>query len=333
MKVLEVESAGLILKEREKPLPGKKEVLLEVAYCGICGSDVHSIEVGLYEDGLIPGHEFSGRIVELGSEVEGFSPGDRVVVDPVVGCGQCRFCREGRPQLCDSLDTLGITSDGGMAEYAVVPSSSLHRLDGRVSLKEAALVEPLSVAVHAAKRAELKEGERVLIIGGGTVGLMLLQVAALKTDEIALVEPSHAKRQLAQKMGARWVSEPATACKLSHRVGSFDVVFEAVGRPDTLQNALDMVSKGGRVVVVGLHTEEASVDPLKMMYEEVSLLGTFANQGDFPEAIELLAEGKVKAEPLISKVFPLEQGPEAFRQLKAQPNWVKVLIEAGGGDE
>ncbi len=333
MKVLEVDSLGLKLREREKPSPGKGEVLLEVAYCGICGSDVHSIEVGLYEDGLVPGHEFSGRVVELGPEVEGFSPGDRVVVDPVVGCGQCRFCKEGRPQLCDSLDTVGITSDGGMAEYALVPASSLHRLDSKVSLREAALVEPLSVAVHAAKRAELREGERVLIIGGGTVGLMLLQVAALKTDEIALVEPSTAKRQLALKLGARWVSDPSTTCRLSRQAGPFDVVFEAVGKPDTLQNALDMVSKGGRVVVVGLHTEEASVDPLKMMYEEVSLLGTFASQGDFPEAIELLAEGKVKAEPLISKVFPLERGPEAFRQLKAQPNWVKVLLKAGGGDE
>ncbi len=332
MKVLEVDSPGLKLKERQRPSPGEGEVLLEVAFCGICGSDVHSIEVGLYEDGLVPGHEFSGVVVELGPGVEDFAIGDRVVVDPVVGCGQCRFCREGRPQLCDSLETLGITSDGGMAEYAVVPASSLYKLDS-ISLKEAALLEPLSVAVHAAERAELADGEKVLIIGGGTVGLMLLQVARLKTEEVALVEPSHAKRQIGLKLGARWVTDPSTTCKLSRQIGPFDVVFEAVGKPDTLQNALDMVSKGGRVVVVGLHTEEANVDPLKMMYEEVSLLGTFANQGDFPEAIELLAEGRVKAEPLISRVFSLEQGPEAFRQLKTQPNWVKVLLKAGGGDE
>ena len=326
---LQVREGELRLGSIPVPTPSRDQVLIKVAYCGICGSDLHGLETGLFEEGHIPGHEFSGIVEAVGPEARDLRPGDRVTVDPLLNCGECQACLEGQPQRCQFLDTLGITSPGAMAEYTVVRASNVHRLPEGVSLLEGALTEPLSVALHAVDQSRLPQEEkeqRVLIWGGGTIGLLLLQVVRQYTEAVALVEPVEAKRTLAQRW-TRHVYTPQDFWEVEEDLGIPSYIFEAVGKGEIIQDSMDLVAKGGKIVVVGLHTEAQEVDLLRLMYNEIQLVGTYASRRDFPRALELVAGGKVEVEPLVSALFPLREGEKALEGARKDEGAVKTMLK------
>ncbi len=315
------------------PTPSRDQVLIKVAYCGICGSDIHGLESGLFEEGHVPGHEFSGVVETVGEDVQDLQPGDRVTVDPLLNCGECESCLQGHPQRCQYLDTLGITSQGAMAEYVAVRASNVYKLPEQVSLLEGAMAEPLSVAIHAVAQSRLPLEERpprVLVWGGGTIGLLLLQVLKLHTDQVALVEPVAEKRELARKW-TPYLYTPENFWDVEEDLGTPHYIFEAVGKSELIQDSLDLISKGGKIVVVGLHTEPAEVDLLRVMYNEIEIIGTYANRRDFPRALDYMAEGKVDMESLVSAIYPLEKGEEAFQKAAHDRKVIKTMLEIQGG--
>jgi len=331
MEVLALKAKDGEIRLGKMPMPtlARDQVLIKVSCCGICGSDIHGLESGLFEDEHVPGHEFSGIVQEVGPEVKGFSPGDRVTVDPLLNCGECEDCLQGHPQRCQYLDTLGITSQGAMAEYIAVRASNVYRLPQGVSLLEGAMTEPLSVAIHAIARSRLPlEGNppRVLIWGGGTIGLLLLQSLKLYTDRVALVEPVEEKRTLAKRW-TPYVYTPEDFWEVEDDLGLPQYVFEAVGKGELIQDSLDLIKKGGRIVVVGLHTEAVEVDLLRVMYNEIEIMGTYANREDFPRALDYMAQGLVEVKSLISALIPLEKGKEAFKEAIQNEKAIKVMLE------
>ena len=326
---LKVKGSGIKLDRIPMPAPTDDEVLIRVSYCGICGSDIHGLESGLFEEDHVPGHEFSGVVQEVGQHVVGLKPGDRVTVDPLLNCGECEDCLQGHPQRCHYLDTLGITSQGAMAEYIAVRASNVYRLPEGVSLLEGAMTEPLSVAIHAIARSRLPLEEsppRVLVWGGGTIGLLLLQALKPYTDQVALVELVEEKRTLAQRW-TQYVYTPEDFWDVEEDMGPPQYIFEAVGRGQLIQDSLDLIKKGGKVVVVGLHTETVEMDFLRVMYNEIELIGTYANRRDFPGALDHMARGWVEIEPLVSAVFPLEKGEEAFEEAALNRKAIKTMLE------
>ncbi len=331
MKAIIVKDGSVLYGEKPDPIPESDQVLIRVSYCGICGSDIHSLETGLFEDGHTPGHEFSGIVVATGGEVKGLSPGDRITVDPMLNCGECDYCLEGEPQRCEVLDTLGITSDGAMAEYVAVRSTNVHRIPDNITQEEAALTEPLTVAIHAVDQSGLPDEKRkrtVLIWGGGTIGLLLLQVARLYTEKVAIVEPVAEKRELARRW-TEFVYSPEDFWDIEDDLGQPHYIFEAVGKGILIQNSLDLIRKGGTIVVVGVHTEGVETDFLRIMYNEITITGTYANRRDFPRALEYMSEGKIEVKHLISNIFPLDKCKEAFEDAAKNKKSVKNIFKIG----
>ena len=252
---------------------------MEVAACGLCGSDLHEYLHGpIYIPkqphpltGVMPpvtlGHEFSGRVVDVGARVSGVRTGDRVAVNPCLVCGECRWCRSGRPNHCAKLATIGLSRDGALAPLVAVPAYGCHVLPADVDDEQGAVVEPLAVAVHACRRARLCEGEHVAVIGAGPIGLLVLQVARARgAGSVTMVEPREERRRLAHELGADAVIDPATGDP-ARTIADFtdgaraDVVFECVGSPAAFASAFRAAGKGGRVVLVGLVPEPVSANP------------------------------------------------------------------------
>jgi (R,R)-butanediol dehydrogenase/meso-butanediol dehydrogenase/diacetyl reductase len=285
------------------------------------------------------GHEFAGRVAEVGTGVAGLRPGDRVAVNPCLTCGTCRWCGSGRPNHCARLGTIGLSRDGALAPLVAVPAGSCHVLPPEVSDEAGATVEPLAVTVHARRRGGLRGGERVVILGGGPIGLLMLQVArAGGAAWIAVLEPRQARRGLAQGLGADAVIDP-TAADAARAVDELtggaraDVVFECVGSAAAVHTAVRAAGKGGRVVLVGLTPEPVTVNALQLLAHEKEMVGSSAYVDEFPEAIGLLATGRVRAEPLITGRVALErsvaEGLEAL--LRPDTAHVKILVTPGGG--
>jgi threonine dehydrogenase-like Zn-dependent dehydrogenase len=238
------------------PDPGPGEALVQVHYCGICGSDLEAYETGMYQPGLIIGHEFAGEIVALGESVRDWAAGDRVTADNVLPCGQCWFCQRGRASLCQEMLSPGITLDGGMAEYVRLPVQLLHRLPQGVTTRQGALVEPLSIAVHGVRSSALRLGDRALVLGAGPIGLLTMQCALWAgARQVTVVELNPARRALASELGAAVVLNPQTD-NLAVEVGvhteglGADVVFVCTAAAAAYQDALTLVRRGGQVFVL-----------------------------------------------------------------------------------
>lgn len=336
----------LRLDDVPEPGVGRGEVVIAVAACGLCGSDLHEYLQGpVYIPkqphpltGLVPpvtlGHEFSGRVAAVGAGVDGLGPGDRVAVNPCLLCGECVWCRTGRPNHCAKLATLGLSRDGALASLVAVPASGCHRLPPEVTDEQGATVEPLAVAVHACRRAHLAAGERVVVVGAGPIGLLVLQVArARSAGWIAVVEPREERRRLAAGLGADALIDPAAGDPgraVADLTGGErgDVVFECVGSPAAFATALKAAGKGGRAVLVGLVPETVPLNALQLLAHEKEIVGSSAYVDEFPEAIDLLARRRVRVEPLLTGRVPLERavadGLEALLRPKA--DHVKILV-------
>jgi len=327
--------------ERPVPVPAEGEVLIRVQAVGVCGSDVH-----YYRDGrignrvvtgpLVLGHEFAGEVAVIGPGVEGWKVGERVAVDPTVPCGQCEFCRQGLIHVCPSVNFSGTPpTDGGYQEFFLSRPANLHRLPQGLSVAEGAMVEPLAVAVHAVNLAQLKAGETVAILGAGSIGLTVLQVARDRGARVVVVtEPLPARRALAAKLGAEQVLNPqedeaiAMALNLTDGLGP-DVVFECAGSLQTPQQAIDMCRPRGRVLWVGIPPGDTiTLSIHEARRKELTLLMARRFLATYPQAIDLAASGKADLACLITHRFGLAETEAAFAVVEQYADGViKALIE------
>lgn len=321
------------------PTPGQGEVLVRVAACGICGSDVHGYDgsSGRRIPPIVMGHEAAGTIAALGPGVSGFVEGDRVTFDSTIFCGACNNCRRGDVNLCDHREVLGVSCGefrraGAFAEYVAVPSRILYRLPENLSFAEAAMLEAVSVAMHGVSLAQVSLDNTALLLGAGMIGLLTLQaLRAVGCSRIFVADLDSTRLKLAQDVGATAVLSPEAdvveqVMQLTGGVG-VDLAIEAVGRNETVKASIDSVRKGGTVVLVGNISPEVTLPLQKVVTRQIRLQGSCASSGEYPRAIDLLASGAIQVKPFITAIAPLEDGPRWFARLYArEPNLMKVIL-------
>jgi L-iditol 2-dehydrogenase len=327
---------------REVPVPevGPDDVLIRVAACGICGSDVHGMDgsSGRRLPPVIMGHEASGLIERVGQRVDRWKPGDRVTFDSMISCGRCAFCRRGRINLCENRRVLGVSceefrQEGAFAEYVAVPGSIVFGLPEGLSFEHAAMTEPLSVAVHAAARMPIGLNDTAVVVGTGMIGLLVVQaLRASGCGRILAVDVDPKRLELARRLGADEGLSPGTAdaaAEVLRRTGGrgADLVMEAVGLPATVALAVAAVRKGGSVGLVGNLTPEVPLPLQAVVTREITLFGSCASSGEYPVCLDLIARGTIQVEPLISAVVPLEEAPAWFDRLyRGDEGLMKVLV-------
>jgi L-iditol 2-dehydrogenase len=324
------------------PEPGLGEVLVRVAACGICGSDVHGYDgsSGRRIPPIVMGHEAAGTIEALGDGVKGFTVGDRVTFDSTVYCGACNNCRRGDVNLCDNRQVLGVSCGdycraGAFAEYVAVPARILYRLPDTLSFAEAAMLEAVSVALHGVALAEISAGTTALVLGAGMIGLLTVQaLRAAGCSRVFVADLDSTRLKLARDTGATAVltSEKDIIPEILQLTGGVgvDVAMEAVGRNETVNASIESVRKGGTVVLVGNISPEVTLPLQKVVTRQIRLQGSCGSAGEYPQAIELLASGGIQVKPLITAMAPLEDGPRWFERLYArEPNLMKVILTPG----
>jgi len=322
----------------ERPLPplGELEVLIKVKATALCGSDLHIFK-GKHPAVSLPipvGHEIAGEVAEVGSRVTKVKPGDRVTVEPVIVCGNCHYCRRGDYHLCANISFQYRQGQGGLTTDFVASEQWVHLLPENISYPAGALIEPLAVAVHAMRLANLHIDENVAIFGAGAIGLLILQVVkAIGTAEVFITDIRDARLDAAIGFGASGVfnsSKSDVVQEILEKTGGIGVqhAFEAVGLETTLMQSLRCLRKGGRAVVVGLfETENIRIPVNIFVQKEISLTGSQGYHWDFQRAIELIRQGKVDLEKMITHRFCLEQTQEAFNILQEpDENVIKVVI-------
>jgi L-iditol 2-dehydrogenase len=329
----------------EMPLPavGAGEVLVRVEACGICGSDVHGYDgsSGRRIPPIVMGHEAAGIVAAVGSGVEGYAEGDRVTFDSTVYCGECAFCKRGDVNLCDNRQVIGVSCGdyrrhGAFAEFVAVPQRILYHLPPGISFAEAAMLEAASVALHAVRISGAAGGETALVIGAGMIGLLTLQAArAAGCARVFITDVDASRLALAREIGVDAILQGSSAeltaqvMKLTGGQG-VDLAYEAVGRNETVAAAIDCTRKGGTVTLIGNIAPEVTLPLQKVVTRQLRLQGSCASAGEYPQAIELIASGKIKVGPLITAVAPLEDGPRWFARLHArEPNLMKVILTPG----
>ena len=318
--------------------PGPGEVLLRVASCGICGSDLHAFRSDAGFEWIRPpitlGHEFSGTVEEVGPDVTQVGLGERVVAVAIQGCGKCDACRAGSTQLCPDREAVGLSRDGGMAEYALMPEEHLVPVPEGLDLTVAALGEPLSVAVHAVDvRADIKPGQYVVVSGPGPIGGFCGMLARLRGAEVLLTgveQDAEARLPASERAGLQTanLSEMSLEEHLRRSFGNRrpDVRIESSGSVRALSSALEYVRPGGTIVVVGLYAEEMSFSPTAAVRRELSLLFSYScNYADYEGALDLLGSGALDPSPLLS-TYPLEDAPEAFEAVGGGRTVKAVLV-------
>jgi 2-desacetyl-2-hydroxyethyl bacteriochlorophyllide A dehydrogenase len=324
----------ITVEEREpEPLrPG--EVRIAVAYVGICGTDLHVFHGDMDARVATPatiGHEMSGTIAELGPEVEGWAVGDAVTVMPLDWDGTCPACLAGNRHICQNLDFIGIDSPGALQQLWNVPASTLVRLPEGVSLQDAALVEPVAVAVHDVRRSELAPGDKAVVIGAGPIGVLIATVAAAFGAEVVVAEIDPNRRAAAEEMGLRTldpsaVDQVAWVEEWTGGAGA-DVVFEVSGAAAAVLGATSLAKVRGTLVVVAIHSQPRPIDLHRLFWRELRILGARVyERRDFERAIELVAEGAIPADRLITRVVPLPEVASAFETLEAG-RAMKILVE------
>lgn len=310
------------------PAPGPGEILVRVAGCGLCHTDLHYLDHGVptfKAPPLVLGHEAAGVVAALGPGVTTRHEGDRVLIPAVLSCGRCRYCRGGRANLCDDLRMLGNNVDGAYAEYVVAPASEVFLLPDELPLESACVIaDALSTPYHAVKRrGRVRVGDVVAVVGCGGVGLNVVQCAVAAGATVIAVDLNDARLATARELGARELINPGVTSRVDKAVrqltgGGVDVAFEAVGTPKTLELALSLLRKGGRLVVIGYSSEAATLSVAKIMYHELEVVGSLGCGGrDYPEIIQLVQRGALRLGPIVSGTLPLEQintGLDRLRQ-------------------
>jgi len=317
------------------PAPGM--VQLEVAYTGLCGTDLHIVHGamdGRVSPPAILGHESAGRVAATGDGVAGWNPGDPATVMPLVWCGDCTACRSGVSHICQNLTFLGIDAPGSLQPRWTVPAGTLVRLPDELPLRTAALAEPTAVAVHDVRRAGLAAGERAVVVGGGPIGLLIAAVAKDVGGDVLLVEPNDSRRRLAESVGLATFDpddrEVAEHVEQWTNGEGAEVAFEVSGAVAGIQSAIDALGPRGRLVVVAIHPTPHPVDLFRVFWRELTLIGARVyERPDFEEAVRLLAEGRIPVDTLVTDVLPLAATADAFAALDAGEA-MKILIDCTG---
>lgn len=335
MKAIYLEKTKVIIK-KELPKPSIKddEVLVEIKSVGICGSDVEYYKSGrigefVVEEPLILGHECAGLITQVGKNVENLQVGDRVALEPGIPCRKCKYCKSGRYNLCPDVDFMATPpSDGAFVEYLAHPADFAFKLPDSVSYDEGAMIEPLSVGIHAAERADIHPGDKVAILGAGPIGLMSLQSVLVRgATELVVTDIVDFRLEKATELGATETINVKRKSISSYNSG-FDKVIQTAGTAETYKQAMEIVNRGGRVVQVGHpSTEQVSIDPNLPITREFELVGSFRYANTYPVAISLLSASKVQLKPIISKNFSFNQVEEALQYPKKNPDkCIKVVV-------
>jgi L-iditol 2-dehydrogenase len=332
--------SDLVYQEVPEPEVREDEVLIRVRACGICGSDVHGMDgsTGRRRPPIIMGHEASGVIAEIGEKVTGWNKGDRVTFDSTVYCGSCWFCQRGLINLCDQRQVLGVSCEdyrrhGAFAEYVAVPQRILYRLPEAVSFEHAAMVEAVSIAVHAVERTPVSLGDTAVVVGTGMIGLLVVQALRLAgCGNIIAVDLDEERLKLAQRFGAD-LSLKADGCDVSKEVKHYtrgrgaDLAMEVVGTGPSLNSAVASLRKGGALTLVG--NLKPSVDlPLQaVVTRQLTLYGSCASSGEYPTCLDLMARGAINTQALISATPPLAEGALWFKRLyDREPGLMKVIL-------
>jgi L-iditol 2-dehydrogenase len=331
----------LELVDLPRPEVGADEVLVRVAACGICGSDVHGYDgsTGRRIPPIVMGHEAAGVIEAVGAAVMRFRPGDRVTFDSTVYCGQCEYCRAGRNNLCDRREVLGVSCGdyrryGAFAEFVAVPERIVYSLPDEVPLEHAALIEAVSVAVHAVGLAPLTDADDVVVIGAGMIGLLVIQsLCSAGCGRVLAVDVDDERLTLARQLGAALTFNATQGDAAGQILEATSgrgaaLALEVVGTSGTIDAAVRSVRKGGSVTLVGNVSPKAEI-PLQMVVNrELVLRGSCASNGEYPRCIELLASGAIDVRQLISASTSLEEAPQWFERLHArEAGLMKVVVQ------
>jgi L-iditol 2-dehydrogenase len=331
----------LELVQMPAPEAGPEDVLVRVRACGICGSDVHGFDgsTGRRIPPLVMGHEAAGEIAQIGAGVHDWRVGERVTFDSTIYCGQCFYCARGEVNLCENRQVLGVSPGpyrrhGAFAEYVVVPSRILYRLPDNLSFEHAAMIEAVSVAVHAVSLTPVRLGDTAVVVGSGMIGLLAIQ--ALRhagCARVIAVDPDPARLELARQLGAASAFDPGTgdavaAIREMTEGRGADVAVECVGAGNPVRTAIACVRKGGTATLVG-NLEPAVEFPLQTVVTgQLRLQGSCASSGEYPLCIELMSNGAIRVDPLMSAVAPLAEGPAWFERLyRREPNLMKVILK------
>jgi L-iditol 2-dehydrogenase len=324
-----------------EPEIGPEEVLVAVKACGICGSDVHGMDgsTGRRRPPIVMGHEAAGLIVRLGANVQGWAVGDRITFDSTVYCGRCAPCRAGRINLCDNRRVLGVSCEeyrrhGAFAEMVAVPQHILYRLPEELSFRRAAMVEALSIAVHAVSRTRIRLDDTALVVGAGMIGILVVQtLRAAGCGRIFVADLAPARLELARKLGADDALQSGAldvAQEILRLTGGrgVDVAVEAVGLTPTVQTAVASLRKGGQLTLVGNLAPNVELPLQTVVTRELTLSGSCASNGEYPACLNMIARGTIDVDSLTSAVAPLEQGPSWFRRLyEGKESLMKVILE------
>lgn len=343
MKALLLSEYGR-LQLTDVPVPNvcPDELLVRVAACGICGSDVHGYDgsSGRRIPPIVMGHEAAGVVETVGNDVSNFRSGDRVTFDSTVYCGKCPSCLRGEVNLCDRREVLGVSCGdyrraGAFAEFVAVPARIVYKLPDNLAFHEAAILEAVSVALHAVSLTPIRHESTALVLGAGTIGLLLQQ--ALKVagcSRVFATDVDSTRLKLSEQLGATATlkSGPDLVSKVMDFTNGIgvDVAVEAVGITPTISSAVDCVRKGGTVLLVGNITPEVTIPLQKVVSRQIRLQGSCASAGEYPQAIELMSSGRIKVGPLITARAALDQGPRWFERLHShEPNLMKIVLEPG----
>ena len=321
----------------EARAPGAGEVAVRIAFCGICGTDMHvyhgnmDARVGLNR---IIGHEMSGVVDSVGQGVDGFAPGQKVVVRPLDHCGDCPACNAGHQHICHRLKFLGLDTDGAMQEVWNVPAHTLHRLPDDMRLDHAALIEPAAVACHDVALAGVQKGEDVLVIGGGPIGVLVAMVARAAGGRVTVSEVNPNRLAILGKLGLETVNpaEVDLGPVIHERTGGkgADVVFEVSGTQAGVDGMTAAAATRGRIVMVAIHATKPQIDLFQFFWRELRLIGARVyGPEDYDKAIELVASGAIDADTIITDVSPLAEIQGAFEALDSSPTALKSLIQVG----
>lgn len=335
-------TAAKQLELTDVPLPDilDDEVLIRVAACGICGSDVHGYDgsTGRRIPPLVMGHEAAGVIEQVGQGVRDFRVGERVTFDSTVYCGQCDFCQAGKVNLCDNRQVLGVSCGdyrrhGAFAEYVTVPARIVYRLPDSLPMEHAALIEAVSVAVHAVNRSEVAAGDTAVVVGAGMIGLLTIQaLRAAGAGQVVATDLDDTRLELAKQLGASVTvnsqqQDPVEVVQELTSGRGAAAAFEAVGATEPIAAAIHCVAKGGSVTLIGNVSPQVELPLQAVVTRELTLYGSCASQGDYPRCIELMASGAINVAPLLTAQAPLEDGPRWFERLYArEPGLMKVVL-------
>jgi len=330
----------LEITDLPSPTPAPDEVLIRVSACGICGSDVHGYDgsSGRRIPPIVMGHEAAGIVAAIGKDVRKVAETDRVTFDSTVFCGVCQFCLRGEINLCDNRNVLGVSCGdyrraGAFAEFVTVPERIVHRLPESLGFPQAAMLEAVSVALHAVSLSQIKTRQSALVLGAGMIGLLTMQVLRVAgCSSVYVADVDSTRLKLASSLGAT-ETLLATGADLASKISDLtkgqgvDLAVEAVGINDTVTAAVNCVRKGGTVTLVGNISAEVTLPLQKVVTRQIRMQGSCASSGEYPQAIELVSTGKIQVQPLITAVAPLEEGPRWFERLYSrEPNLMKIVL-------